>query len=80
MGTEQIVAGAQDAAKELGYDLTATSVNHLQGGGTMYGFAFDARGREASVEFLINELDLVRFGLTLRDYTRWEILDALREP
>lgn len=28
MDTAQIVAGAQDAAKELGYDLVATSVSH----------------------------------------------------
>jgi hypothetical protein len=77
---EQILAGAHDAAKELGYDLVGTSVSHQLSGGTIFGFAFDAQGEEASVEFVVNEPDVVRFGLTLRDYARWEILDALRKP
>lgn len=79
MDSEQIVAGAQDAAREFGCDLTATSVCHQLIGGTIFGFAFDVRGEQARVEFLVNEPDVVRFGLTLRDYARWEILDALRE-
>jgi hypothetical protein len=76
---EQIVAGAHDAAKELGYDLVATSMSHLESGGTVYSFAFDADGQEASVELLVSEPDVARFGLTLRDYARWEIVDALRD-
>ncbi|MDX6567593.1 MAG: hypothetical protein QOH15_171, partial [Gaiellales bacterium] len=74
---DQIVAGARDAAKELGYGITSTSVAHQQSGGTVYGFAFDACGSDARVEFLVNPADVARFGLTLRDYARWEILDAL---
>jgi hypothetical protein len=77
---DQVVAGAQDAAKELGYEITSTSVSHLQTGETAYGFSFDAHGQAASVEFLVNKADVLRFGLTVRDYARWEILDALREP
>jgi hypothetical protein len=30
------------------------------------------------VELLINEANVARFGLTLSDYARWEVLDALR--
>jgi hypothetical protein len=77
---EQVVAGAQDAADELGYDLVGASMSHQVSGGTIFGFAFDAQGEEASVEFVVNEPDVVRFGLTLRDYARWEIVDALRKP
>jgi hypothetical protein len=77
---EQIMAGAHDAAKELGYDLVGTSVSHQQSGRTVFGFAFDAQGEQARVEFAVSEPDVVRFGLTLRDYARWEILDALRKP
>jgi hypothetical protein len=77
---DQVVAGAQDAAKELGYEIVSASVDHRQNGESAYGFAFDAHGGEARVAFLVNEADIVRFGLTLRDYARWEILDALREP
>jgi hypothetical protein len=77
---DQIVAGARDAARELGYDVTATSVSHQLCGGTAYGFAFDARGHEARVELIVTEADVARLGLTWRDYARWEILDALRAP
>ncbi|MDX6402110.1 MAG: hypothetical protein QOF27_2716 [Gaiellaceae bacterium] len=76
---DQIVAGARDAAKELGYDVTGTSVCHQPSGGTAYGFAFDAHGYQARVELIVTEADVARLGLTWRDYARWEILDALRE-
>ena len=55
-------------------------MNQLDGGGTAYGFSLDAQGRRASVEFLVNEADVVELGLTLRGYARWEVLEALREP
>jgi hypothetical protein len=77
---DQVVAGVQDAAKELGYEITCTSVSHQGPGETAYGFRFKVRGEDASFEFLVNEADVARFGLTLRDYARWEVLDALREP
>jgi hypothetical protein len=75
---DQIVAGARDAAKELGYEVTGTSVSHQLSGGTAYGFAFDAHGNEARVELIVTETEVARLGLTWRDYARWEILDALR--
>jgi hypothetical protein len=74
------MAGVQDAAKELGYAISATSVSHQAPGETAYAFRFDADGQEAAFEFLVNETHVARFGLTLRDYARWEVLDALREP
>jgi hypothetical protein len=77
---DQVVAGAQDAAKELGYEITATTVSHEQDVGTFYGFTFDTHGQQTSVEFVVNKASVNRFGLTLRDYARWEILDALRKP
>jgi hypothetical protein len=76
---DQILAGVQDAAKELGYRITSTSVSHESPGERMYGFKFDAHGQDATFEFLVNEAHVARFGLTLRDYARWEVLDALRE-
>jgi hypothetical protein len=77
---DQIVAGARDAAKQLGYAITATSTSHAIAGAAHYGFTFDASGREARVEFVVNEADVKRFGLTVREYARWEVLDALRGP
>jgi hypothetical protein len=77
---DQIVAGAQDAAKELGYRITASSVRHQQDEDSVYRFAFDARGLDASVEFMASEADVLRSGLTPRDWARHEILDGLREP
>jgi hypothetical protein len=77
---DQIVAGAQDAAKELGYELVSRSVSHHQTGETAYAFGFAAHGLKASVEFLVNDADVLRLGLTPRDYARWEVLDALRRP
>jgi hypothetical protein len=77
---DQAVAGAQDAAKELGYEITGKSVHHLESGETAYGFSFDAEGQPASVEFLVDQSIVLGLGLTVRDYARWEILDALREP
>jgi hypothetical protein len=76
---DQVMAGVQDAAKELGYEIRSMSVSHESAGETAYGFRFDADGREASIAFLVNPGDVARFGLTLRDYARWEVLDALRE-
>jgi hypothetical protein len=75
---DQIIAGARDAARELGYDITASSVHHDQDEGTVYGFAFDVDGRDASVELLVHRAEVVRSGNTPRDYARYEILDALR--
>jgi hypothetical protein len=77
---DQVVAGVQDAAKELGYEITSTSVSHQSPGERTYSFKFDADGQHASFDFLVNEAHVARFGLTLRDYARWEVLDALREP
>lgn len=77
---DQIIAGARDAARELGFAITASSVHHDQDDGTVYGFAFDANGRDASVELLVNRADVVRSGNNPRDYARYEILDALRPP
>ena len=74
---DQIIAGARDAARELGYDITASSV-HDQEEGTVYGFAFAAGGIDASVELLVRSSDVLRSGNTPRDYARYEILDALR--
>jgi hypothetical protein len=77
---DQIIAGARDAARELGYDITASSVHRADEGDTVYGFAFDAHGRDATVELLVREADVISSGNTPRDYARYEILDALRSP
>ncbi len=55
----QIDTGAQDDANELGYRLTGSSVRHDETGDTIYGFGFDARGQHASVEFAVNNADIV---------------------
>jgi hypothetical protein len=75
---DPVIAGARAAAKELGYCITATSKSPEGAGDTLYGFSFSAAGHRASVELLINRANVARFGLTLNDYARWEILDALR--
>ena len=75
---DPVIAGARAAAKELGYRITATSKIPEGAGDTLYGFSFSAAGQRASVELLINEANVARFGLTLSDYARWEVLDALR--
>jgi hypothetical protein len=76
----EVMAGAQEAAKELRYTIVRTSESgdeSGESGDVLYGFVFDARGQEASVELLVNEADVLREGLTIRGYVRWEILDAL---
>lgn len=75
---DPVVAGVRDAAKELGYTITAASQSPEGAGGTSYGFSLSAAGQTADVELVINEANVARFGLTLRDYARWEALDALR--
>jgi hypothetical protein len=75
---DPVVAGARDAAKELGYQITAICKSPDGAGDTSYGISFSAPGRVADVEFVINEANVARFGLTVRDYARWEVLDALR--
>ena len=68
-------AGTRAAAKELGYRITATSATPEGAGDTL---SFSAAGQEASVELPIDEANVARFGLTLSDYARWGVLDALR--
>jgi hypothetical protein len=75
---DPVIAGARAAANELGYRITATSATPESAGDTLYSFSFSAAGQEASVELLINGANVARFGLTLSDYARWEVLDALR--
>jgi hypothetical protein len=77
---DQIVAGAQDAAKELGCRITASSVRHQQDEDSVYRFAFDLNGLDASVELPFNEADVLSSGMTARDWARHEILDGLRNP
>jgi hypothetical protein len=75
----QIVVGAQDAAKELGYDLVATCEPSAERRDDIR-LRLRCEREEASVEFLVKQPDVARFGLTLRDYARREILDALPKP
>ncbi len=78
MHDEQITAGAEDAARELGYRLVESSVH--QDGDPIYRFVFDAHGQDAIVEFFAGESDVLRSGLSAREYAREEILAGLREP
>jgi hypothetical protein len=77
---DQIVAGARDAAKERGYEITSSAVQHQQDEYTGYSFAFDAAGEALRVDLLVSAEQVLRSGLTTRDYARHEILDALRDP
>jgi hypothetical protein len=77
---DQIVAGAQDAAKELGYRITASSVRHQQDEDSVYRFVFDVRGLDIGVEFPVRDADVLSSGMTARDWARHEILDGLRDP
>jgi hypothetical protein len=75
---DQITAGAEDAAKELGYRLVESSV--LQDTEPIYRFVFDAHGHDAIVEFFASESTVRRSGLFAREYAREEVLAGLREP
>jgi hypothetical protein len=75
---DAVIAGVRAAANELGYEITATSKSPEGAEDTLYGFSFSSDGQGARVELLINAANVARFGLTLSDYARWEVLDALR--
>jgi hypothetical protein len=78
MSEDQIVAGAHDAAKELGYRIVESSV--AQDGDPIYRFVFNANGQDAIVELFAGESDLRRSGLSARAYARKEIVAQLRGP
>ncbi len=46
----------------------------------VYAFTFDAQGQEATVGLLIDEAIVRRPGVSLREFVRLEILDALENP
>jgi hypothetical protein len=71
------VAGAQDAAKELGYEITPVSMSHQGRGATAYAFSFDAHGQAASRRVPGDAPNHPLVGTSLREYARREILDAL---
>jgi hypothetical protein len=79
MSDNEIQAAAEDAARQLGYRLVATGMGLVSGDEVAYSFRFGADGVELSVEFLLTQSDVVRSGLTAREYARLTILDALTE-
>jgi hypothetical protein len=79
MHDDQIVAGAHDAANELGYRIVEWSLRQEEED-PMYRFVFEAHGLDAIVEFFASESDVRRSGLSAREYACEETLAGLREP
>ena len=79
MSDNEIKAAAEDAARQLGYRLVATGMRLVSGDEAAYSFRFGADSVERSVEFLLTQSDVVRSGLTAREYARLAILDALTQ-
>jgi hypothetical protein len=78
MHDEQIVAGALDAARVLGFRIVEWSV--LLAEEPSYRFVFDAHGQDAIVEFFASASDVRRSGLSARAYACEEILAGMRTP
>jgi hypothetical protein len=75
----QIKAGAEDAARHLGYRIVGSGMHDASGEGATYSFRFATGGEDADIAFLVLDSVVRRAGLTPREYARLEILNAFRD-
>jgi hypothetical protein len=77
--SDDVRRGAKDAAGQLGFVLVDMRVERLAAGESIYRFAFDADGADATAELLISAERHVMAGDGLRSWVLGELLAVLSQ-